>query len=283
MFDGSSTGWVILDISATSHSVISWGGSRLPDGTSNNIAEVSALLEVVTAWSKLDISSRDGLILGDSELIIHSLLGCNTLTSHPLLARLIEVSTVLRHLPRVAIGHVRRSFNSIADAVCNWILDDEPVPWTSESGCTVTSSGIAWSNPNTTYDIWVESLRVECRRSRAFNWSRTSLWWKVNFHIVIQELNAASQLIALLWPIAQPYSSGNNDGAQPVTPWSSGELYGNRHRAELLPAHVSPNKSCRNPVIQGRRRSVPLRVFETLRTLSAEVAFPWNDASMFIY
>jgi ribonuclease HI len=94
----------------------------------NNVAEYEALLRGLTAlhgeFHETYFNEVPLLIRMDSKLAIEQLKG-NYKVKHPnLIPRYLQVkNTIARHFPHVTFEHVRREYNTDADALANKAMD----------------------------------------------------------------------------------------------------------------------------------------------------------------
>jgi ribonuclease HI len=90
--------------------------------TTNNVAEYRALLFAVThaVISKADILH----VYSDSELMVKQVKGLYTVRSPELKKIYDQIIMQLPHLQEFRIQHIRREFNTEADALVNECLDE---------------------------------------------------------------------------------------------------------------------------------------------------------------
>jgi ribonuclease HI len=100
--------------------VVRSGGRFLGDAT-NNVAEYEALI-----WgleTALDHGVRRLKVCADSELVVRQVNGVYKV-KHPNMKPLhAKVTALMRRFERVDVGHVRRSDNTLADALANEAMD----------------------------------------------------------------------------------------------------------------------------------------------------------------
>ena len=125
MFDGASRGnpgpcacgYVIYK----NNEVVLEGGQYLSDRNTNNFAEYMGLVHGLLGAGELGIKSLD--VEGDSMLVINQVTGMYKIKSENLMAPYKTVQQLLPRFDNISFHHVKRKFNSFADALANAALD----------------------------------------------------------------------------------------------------------------------------------------------------------------
>jgi ribonuclease HI len=116
----SAIGAVVVDPSVDPPAVLAEVSETIGIAT-NNVAEYRALL------AGLDAAARFGndelIVRADSMLLIEQLRGRYKVRSAQLIPLHASAREKLRHWRRVKLEHVRREFNTVADALVNKALD----------------------------------------------------------------------------------------------------------------------------------------------------------------
>ena len=89
--------------------------------TTNNVAEYTAVLRGLEV--AVDLGADEVTVRSDSELLIRQLQGRYKVKATHLQPLHAEALTLLRGFSRSTLEHVRREFNTRADALVNEVLD----------------------------------------------------------------------------------------------------------------------------------------------------------------
>ena len=116
----AAIGAVVLDPSSTPPTRVAAVSERIGE-TTNNVAEYRALIAGLQA--AVAASARTVKVRGDSKLVIEQVAGRWKVKQPHLRPLCDEARALLSRFDSVDLAHVRREFNSDADALVNAALD----------------------------------------------------------------------------------------------------------------------------------------------------------------
>ena len=89
--------------------------------TTNNVAEYSAVIELLAEATNLGIRSL--LVNLDSQLVVHQLNGQYSVRDHRILRLYLRVKLLERNFDYITYHHIPRRLNAVTDALANYVLD----------------------------------------------------------------------------------------------------------------------------------------------------------------
>ena len=89
--------------------------------TTNNIAEYSAVLELLTEAVNLGI--RELLVYLDSQLVVSQLNGHYSVINPSILRLYLRIHLLERNFDYITYHHISKHMNTLIDAVANMVLD----------------------------------------------------------------------------------------------------------------------------------------------------------------
>ena len=113
----SSAAWVIYDHRGT---LVDLQGVCLGH-TTNNVAEYSAVIELLTEAINLGI--RTLVVNLDSQLVVHQLNRRYSVRNHHILRLYLHVKLLERNFELITYQHIPRQLNVVSDALANHVLD----------------------------------------------------------------------------------------------------------------------------------------------------------------
>ena len=113
----SSAAWVIYDPHGE---LVDLQGVCL-GCTTNNVAEYSAVIELLSEAINLDI--RTLAVNLDSQLVVQQLSRHYSVRDHQILRLYLHVKLLERDFDFITYQHIPRRFNTLTDALANYVLD----------------------------------------------------------------------------------------------------------------------------------------------------------------
>lgn len=113
----SSAAWVIYDPHGE---LVDLQGVCL-GCTTNNVAEYSVVIELLTEDINLDI--RALVVNLDSQRVVHQLNGCYSIRDHRILRLYLRVKLLESDFYFITYQHIPRRLNTLTDALANHVLD----------------------------------------------------------------------------------------------------------------------------------------------------------------
>jgi len=89
--------------------------------TTNNVAEYSAFIKLLTEFVNLDIHAL--VVNLDSQLVVHQLNGHYSVRDHWILRLYLCVKLLERNFDFITYQHIPRILNTLTDALANHVLD----------------------------------------------------------------------------------------------------------------------------------------------------------------
>ena len=148
--------------------------------TTNNIAEYTALVRALERAAQL--GGQRLVIRSDSELLVKQMNGQYRVKNEQLRELYDEAKRLCAPFESVAITHVPRSANSVADRLCNEVLDGlwpgtpSPLPLAPAAGARGRGEGVPVKEPpqrgNVGTDDRVRQEALHCLRDAIAAWTR---------------------------------------------------------------------------------------------------------------
>ena len=248
----AATGWISY---SSDWNINSCHGMCLPQGT-NNDAEFRAALEGLTYITNT-VSNHTIIHLTDSSMVERALMGTIELTSsrHRITTRSIQ-HLQGRNGNRIVTFQVPRRFNTGADRLCNISMDNMRNSYKDD----MTSCDLLKDN-ETTRGLFETFILPRISTSNQLNLSiRETRWNNVMRELLF--MNGPTPLIST--PACIPPGGD---------PFSKGSVFAGKTGFETHPFGF---------IVDGKKRSVPKKVYERLRDVCKKHSIPWHKNAFYI-
>lgn len=236
--------------------------------STNNEMEAQGLLHCLR-WMREHHHASSVTVYGDSAIIIAMALTLNTCQAPNLRPWIAAIRAHGTGHPAVRLYHVGREYNTAADALCNWAMDQ-----VQETALRV-HRGRAWPCPPSYSSPTNPRRLAPCPVPDASSSDDGESIWRATWSLVMQDLTRVSPLVASRF---DPVTS-NSPVAEPVllpSPRATVTTCAGTLRSDF---EFTPVRSC---VIDGLARCVPSDVFNALQLAAHHSGVPFPRHSAFL-
>ena len=263
--DRSACAWCVW---SPTHDLLQWQVVSFATGRTNNEMEAQGLLHCLRWLRRHHLRARV-IVFGDSAVIIAMALMSNRCLAHNLRPWIAAIRAHGTRSPAVYLQHVRRVFNTAADALCNWAMDQVPTQPLQ------VFRGIAWPcPPGYGASAGPHELAPTAALAAQSPHDREA-WWRATWSLVMTVLVYVSPLIA---PRFDPVISAGPIHAPGQAPPPRASVV-TRARALKSDFDYTPVRSC---IVDGIPRCVPLDVYVALQRAARHCGVPFPRRSAFL-
>lgn len=239
--------------------LLQWQSVAYAPARTNNEMEAQGLLHCLR-WLRIHHPTARVIVYGDSAVVIALALTLNKCQARHLRPWIAAIRAHGSGASTIELRHVRRAFNTAADALCNWAMDQvlrHPLQ---------VNRGTAW--PFSTVPIIPLASPVVSAVD-------LGAWWRATWSLVMADLSTVSPLIASRFDPATT-SGPSHPRVHLPPPRAAVTTSASALQSEF---EYTPVRSC---VVDGIKRCVPFDVYVALQRAARHCGVPFPRHSAFL-